>query len=99
MRRHLAILITALTLAAVSVGSAAAAQPSNPNCWGVVSAQRATTVGDVGEHASAQSTPRLGLGNTARLLFELGLSGGEHVSDLGSALATLDTIPETSCGD
>src|SRR5688572_2399876 len=71
MRRHLAILITAVALAAVSVGSAAAAQPSNPNCWGVVSAQRATSVGDVGEHASAQSTPRLGLGNTARLLFEL----------------------------
>ena len=43
-------------------------------------------------------TPRLGLGNTARLLFDLGLTGGPHVSDLGSTLAELDGIDATSCG-
>jgi len=98
MRRSLALLIAAAALAAVSAAPVAAAAPANANCWGVVSAQRATTLGDIGQHASAQSTPRLGLGNTARLLFDLGLTAGPHVSDLGSGLATLDGIPETSCG-
>ena len=98
MRRPLAILIASAALAMAAVAPAAAAAPANPNCWGVVSAQRATTLHDIGEHASAQSTPRLGLGNTARLLFEIGLTAGPHVSDLGSGLATLDGIPETSCG-
>ena len=98
MRRSLALLIAAASLVALTAGPVAAAAPDNPNCWGVVSAQRATTLGDIGQHASAQSSPRLGLGNTARLLFEIGLTAGPHVSDLGFGLATLDGIPQTSCG-
>jgi opacity protein-like surface antigen len=98
MRRIFAILLAGAALAALAAGPVAAAAPANPSCWGVVSAQRATSTGDIGEHASAQSTPRLGLGNTARLLHDLGLTGGPHVSDLGSTLAELDGIDATSCG-
>jgi hypothetical protein len=99
MRRALAILLMAAAMAAMSIAPVAAAAPANPNCWGVVTAQRATTLHDIGEHSSAQSEPRLGLGNVARLLFDLAVTAGPHVSDLGSGLATLDGIPETSCGD
>jgi hypothetical protein len=98
MKRTLTTLLAGAALAALSVAPAAAAQPANPECWGVVSAQRAIADGGIGEHSASQSTPRLGLGNTARLLFDIGLTGGSHVSDLGSALATLDEFDETSCG-
>ncbi len=79
-------LITALALPAL------AAQPANPNCWGVVSSQRAQQ-GGLGEHSSSFDEPRLGLGNVARLV----LGEGAHVSDLGTALAGLDEIEATSC--
>lgn len=61
------------------------------NCWGTVTAQRASTVHDVGQHSSSQSEPRLGLGNVARLF------GFEHVSDLGSFLASVDELDATQC--
>jgi hypothetical protein len=71
--------------------AAFAAMPANPECWGVVTSQRAVAEGDVGEHSSDQEEPRLGLRNVAQL-FEL-----EHVSDLGTVLAELDEVEETSC--
>lgn len=61
------------------------------NCWGTVTAQRASTAHDIGEHSSAQSEPRLGLGNVTRLF------GFDHVSELGSFLASLDGLDETQC--
>lgn len=79
-------LVTALALPAL------AAQPTNPNCWGVVSSQRAQQ-GGLGEHSSSFDEPRLGLGNVARLV----LGEGAHVSDLGTALAGLDEIEATRC--
>ena len=82
-------LILALMLLAVSFGPAFA--DDGRNCWGTVTAQRASTVHDVGEHSSSQSEPRLGLGNVARLF------GFEHVSDLGSFLASIDELDATQC--
>ena len=61
------------------------------NCWGTVTSQRASTAHDIGEHSSSQDEPRLGLGNVARLF------GFEHVSDLGSFLASVDGMNETQC--
>ena len=83
----LAILLIAVTVAPVF----AAGGPTNPNCWGTVTSQRASTYHDVGQHASSQSTPRLGLGNVARLF------GFDHVSDLGSFLASIDGLDATQC--
>ena len=68
--------------------------PDNPNCWGVVSSQFAKAAGGLGEHSSSfAGEPRLGLGNVARAV----LGEGAHVSDLGTALAGLDALAETSC--
>ena len=91
------ILPTAIMLLAAAAvwhaGDASAARPDNPNCWGVVTSQRATSAHDIGEHSSAQDEPRLGLGNVARVV----IGEGAHVSDLGSALADLDDLSATSC--
>jgi hypothetical protein len=62
-----------------------------------VTSQRAVSEGDIGQHASAQETPRSVLGNVSRALFDLGISSGPHVSDLGAALASLDDLDVTSC--
>ncbi|HEX9330947.1 MAG TPA: hypothetical protein VF896_03590 [Anaerolineales bacterium] len=91
-------LILALLLMVVTFAPALAdGGPTNPNCWGTVTSQRASTVHDIGEHVSSQSEPRDGLGNVARELYDLGLTGGPHVSDLGSFLASVDGLDATQC--
>jgi hypothetical protein len=82
-------LILALMLVAVIVVPAFA--DDGRNCWGTVTSQRASTVHDIGQHSSSQSEPRLGLGNVARLF------GFEHVSELGSFLASVDELDATQC--
>ena len=84
-------LVAALGVAAFGARGAAAERPANPECWGVVTSQRATALHDVGEHSSAQEEPRTGLGNLPDLF------GVEHVSDIGTFLAGVDGIDETSC--
>jgi hypothetical protein len=87
---------TALAVTAISpvgadgVGLSGDHTPS-ASCWGVASAQRASTEHDIGEHASAQSEPRLGLGNAARLF------GFDSVADFGAFLATVDGLGATTC--
>jgi hypothetical protein len=94
MRRS-AFVLAAGGLAAIVVAQPAAAAdaPNNSNCLGVVTAQRAVAHHDIGEHASAQEEPRLGLGNVARLL----LGEDAHVGDLGALLAVIDGDPATNC--
>jgi hypothetical protein len=83
-----------LTLGTLTTaGAAIAAQPDDPDCWGVVTAQRAVSEGDVGEHSAAQDEPRLGLGNVARAI----LGEDAHVSDLGTFLAEADELASTEC--
>ena len=55
-----------------------------------MTSQRATTEHDIGEHASAQSEPRAGLGNLAQ---DLGISVGE----VGAFLASVDGLEATHC--
>jgi len=95
--RRLPTLMVILVAVTAMLATPAGAAPANPNCWGVVSSQRATTLHDIGAHASIQEVPRLGLGNFARLLFDLGLTAGPHISDTATVAAALDDIPETSC--
>lgn len=92
MRKVRLLILGALLAVALAVPQAAvAAQPDSANCWGAVTSQRASTVHDVGEHASAQEEPRMGLGNTARFF------GFGSVGELGSFLASVDGIEATSC--
>ena len=70
----------------------AAEPPANPQCWGVVTSQRASTEHDVGTHAAAQSEPRLGIVNVADLF-----TGTHQPGQLGSVLAGLDELDATDC--
>jgi hypothetical protein len=90
-------MLLGLLLVAAATSAVLAAKPANPSCWGVVTSQRAVAVGDLGEHSSTQDTPRMGLGNFARFLHDLGLTAGPHISDTGTVAAGLDAFPETSC--
>ncbi|HET6919430.1 MAG TPA: hypothetical protein VFI46_08205 [Jiangellaceae bacterium] len=93
MRRWTVALTLALSAGIVTAPTAAADTPDNPNCLGVVTAQRAVAHHDIGEHASAQEEPRLGLGNVTRLL----LGDDAHNGDLGSLLGAIDGDPATTC--
>ena len=58
----------------LTVGSAHAAQPDAAACWGQASAVFAQTdTGVMGEHSSAEPTPRIGLRNLARALADAGI--------------------------
>lgn len=87
---------TAAGLVAVVVTASPAlgqGPPDHANCLGVVTAQRAVAHHDIGEHASSQDEPRLGLGNAAREV----LGEGTHVGEFGAFLGEIDGIAATHC--
>jgi hypothetical protein len=98
VRRSTALLSTGFSaglIAALVAASPAVAgtPPDNANCLGVVTAQRAVANHDLGEHASSQDEPRLGLGNVAREV----LGEGTHVGEFGAFLGEIDGDPATHC--
>jgi hypothetical protein len=95
--RRLTVFFSVFMLIAVMATPVFAASSTNHKCWGTVTSQRAATFHDIGEHSADQSTPRLGLGNVARALFEAGLTEGPTVGDLGAFLASVDGLDETYC--
>lgn len=84
----------ALTLAISSAVAAGVGDNDTPieSCFGIASGQRASTVGDTGEHASSFDEPRTGIGN---LIFRV--LGFSSIGEAGSVLASIDGIATTSC--
>ena len=93
MRRPIVVLTLALSAVVLTAPAASADPPDNPDCLGVVTSQRAVAHHDIGEHASSQEEPRLGLGNVTRLL----LGDDAHIGDLGALLGEIDGDPATNC--
>ena len=98
MRGSTAGLSTGLSAGLIAVLSGAppalgGTPPANPNCLGVVTAQRAVANHDIGEHASSQDEPRLGLGNVAEEV----VGDGTHVGEFGAFLGEIDGDPATHC--
>ena len=98
MRGSTAGLSTGLSAGLIAVLSGAppalgGTPPANPNCLGVVTAQRAVANHDIGEHASSQEEPRLGLGNVAEEV----VGHGTHVGEFGAFLGEIDGDPATHC--
>jgi hypothetical protein len=93
MRRSVIALTLGLSAGIVTAPAAFADTPDSPNCLGVVTAQRAVAHHDIGDHASSQEEPRLGLGNVTRLL----LGDDAHIGDLGALLGEIDEDAATSC--
>ena len=89
MRKNLLFLL-ALTLMltlvfSVFAGSAGAA-PNGKACWGQATKVFAQT-GTMGEHASSQENPRLGLRNLARALYGAGVIPDDSMQSLGVFVA------------
>ena len=69
----------------VSEGILAANADRNA-CWGQATRVFAQ-MGEMGEHASQQPTPRLGLRNLARVLYEAGIIADDTMQALGQFVA------------
>lgn len=85
------VLLAGMALLVVLAVAASAAQhaqaASDKACWGQATKVFAQT-GEMGEHASQQATPRLGLRNLARALFEQGVVPDDTLQALGASVVT-----------
>lgn len=82
-----AVILLAFLVAVLAVPSQSAqAQPSDKACWGQATKVFAQ-MGIMGEHASGFDTPRLGLRNLARALFEQGVLEDDTMQALGAFVA------------
>jgi len=81
-------LVLSLMLALVaSVGvTSAQAAPDGNACWGQATKVFAR-MGQMGEHSSQQSNPRLGLRNLARYLYQEGILENDSMQALGAFVA------------
>lgn len=75
--------------------------PTNPRGFGSVTSQRALDDHDIGEHASSQTEPRLGVGNVAandgQLFTITGLTDtGTRPGDHAAAIGELSGYPATN---
>ena len=85
----------------VPTGSAAASTlgtqlRSEQACWGEAT-QVFAQLGEMGAHASQQPTPRLGLRNVARALYEADLIPDDTLQALGAFLSSAFGLSIESC--
>jgi hypothetical protein len=76
-----------LALLGSAFGSVAYAAPGEKACWGQATKVFAQT-GEMGEHSSQQPTPRVGLRNLARYLYDEGIIPDDSMSALGVFVTT-----------
>lgn len=69
---------------------------SDQACWGEAT-QALARLGEMGYHASQQPTPRLGLRNVARLLYDLGVLPDDSLQALGAFLSSALGMSIDSC--
>lgn len=92
-------LVKLLTLAGVVVifsGFQASNRADNAACWGQASAVFAK-MGDMGLHSSQQETPRLGLKNLARELYDMGVIADDSMEALGAFVSDQLGLSIESC--
>jgi hypothetical protein len=94
MRRLAVMTALAALVFPATPATADVSDPSPPiqSCLGIATGQRASTLHDVGEHASSFDEPRQGLGNVAFRVFDL-----DSMGEFGSVLAAIDGIDATHC--
>jgi hypothetical protein len=86
MRKLSVVLVLALLVSVLGVSSVAQAAPDSEACWGQATKVFAQ-MGEMGEHASQQPTPRLGLGNLAGALYDAGVIADDSIQALGAFVA------------
>lgn len=89
----IAFLVTLIMLLpAISV----LAKADDSACWGQATAVYART-GVMGQHASEQTTPRVGLKNLARSLYEIGAIEEPTMEALGRFVAEAEGLSIEAC--
>ena len=78
--------LTAAATLGVAPLAASAAGANDHACWGQATRVFAAT-GELGQHASSEPTPRLGLANLARALFDQGVIPAPTMQALGAFVA------------
>lgn len=74
------------------------AQAGDNACWGQASAVFAQT-SEMGEHSSEQETPRMGLRNLARALYDAGVIADDSMQALGRFVAGELGLTIAACVD
>lgn len=87
MKKLSVILVLALLVSVLLVSAVAQASTSDSACWGQAT-QVFAQMGTMGEHSSQEPTPRLGLRNLARALYDAGAIEDDTMQALGSFVAT-----------
>lgn len=80
--KMLGVVMLLIVVLVLSTATVAAGTDTPKACWGQATAVFAQT-GIMGEHASQQPTPRLGLRNLARALAEQGVIPDDSMQALG----------------
>jgi hypothetical protein len=86
VRKLVVLSILVLLLSVAFASTVAQAAPSADACWGQATAVFAK-MGEMGEHASQEPTPRLGLRNLAHALYEEGVLLEDSMQALGVFVA------------
>lgn len=87
MRKVSVMLVLALLVSVLLVSTVVQAAPSDQACWGQASAVYAQ-MGEMGAHSSSYPTPRDGLRNLARALYDMGAIPDDSMQSLGTFVAT-----------
>lgn len=95
MKLHVTAILITLVLAFVAVPVHA---DSGNACWGQATAVFAQ-MGEMGKHASQEPTPRLGLRNLARALYEAGMITDDSMATLGQFVADALGLSIDACMD
>ena len=97
MKRWVSVLlILGLLVVAAIPWSTALAEPSDKACWGQATKVFAQ-MGEMGEHASSLASPRLGLRNLARVLYEQGVIEDDTMQALGAFVANELSLSIDAC--
>ena len=80
------MIVLVIVLVAAAFGATGAQAQDDSACWGQATKVFAKT-GAMGEHASQQPTPRLGLRNLARALDDAGVIPDDSMQSLGAFVA------------
>ena len=86
------VLVAIMAITAIPV----AADANDNACWGQATAVFAKT-GEMGEHASQEPTPRLGLRNLARVLYDAGAIPDDSMQSLGAFVADALNLSIDAC--
>jgi len=92
------VMILAMAMILASFGIAAAQKPAPESCWGQATKIFAQTR-EMGEHASQQANPRLGLRNLARALYDAGVIPDDSMEALGAFVANELGLSIDACTD